>query len=185
MSLNRSSIKITKSYVKDKHPSRYDEWFDTLSKECRELNEWGGLASSWYPATLAVVEPRIEICKLFFGGNIPKGSKAIAHYGAEQAIKGIYKFVIKVGSPEWFLERAHQHLLERLRPCNGHIVKQEKKDVLWRLTNLSDDTGIVGWGLIGFSEFALQTSGCKNIVSSFSPAADGEKHAFDIHLTWE
>jgi hypothetical protein len=136
-------------------------WQAELSPEARALTAGTILASSWYsgPATM---EMRKAIIELFFQGDVA-GVRELGRFSAHQALSGIYKLFVKLGSPGWVVERAGPMFSIHFRPGEMSVVNKENQKITLRLADFPDKSGIMEQVIWGFVEIALQMSGAKEI----------------------
>jgi hypothetical protein len=65
------------------------------------------MAGDWYPLDKAFIEPTQKICSMFNGGN-ERRAWDLGRFSADHALKGIFRIVMRFGSPHFILSRGIQ-----------------------------------------------------------------------------
>src|SRR5512135_992652 len=96
-------------------------WLARLSPEAREVYANPIMASMWYPLIATIAEPTEAICDLFFGGDM-KGAWESGRFSAEEALRGIYKIFVIVGTPQTILKKGATAMAMLYRPSEIQVV---------------------------------------------------------------
>ncbi len=176
LEMKGTAVATQMGYVRDNFgEDGYQQWIEALSPEARTIVEGAVLESNWYEGECAVVELRSKICQVFYKGD-PRGSWELGRYSAERALTGIYKVFLRVGSPNWMIDRGNMVFNRFFRPGLMETVQNEKNLAITQLKDFPESTGLVEMTIAGFIEKGLELSGTKNInvliTKSFSRGDD-------------
>jgi hypothetical protein len=116
------------------------------------------------------------------------GDKTKLRKGSEEVVsnqlKGIYRFFVKLGSPEFVVSRigsVHNSYF------SGIELEKEISDgkFIGRYFGYKADEDVFENIIIGFYKKALEISGAKNIVAKFNVPINEGKEFAQIVVTWE
>lgn len=157
MKIKGTSVKAAPEFVRQHFGTRYDEWFNSLSEPSQKVVE-NVLASNWYPLREAVIEPTEKVCDLFYGGS-EQGAWEVGRSSADQALKGVYKIFVKVGSPGFIISRASTIFSHMLQPGEMTVIESCPKRSVLRM-QLPESDRLLELRIAGWIEQALTISGC-------------------------
>ncbi len=161
MNVKGTALASIPNLVKTNYPERYDEWFKSLSSESQKIMN-RPLVSKWYPVEFAVIEPTQRICDLFYNGN-ERGAWEAGKFSAEYALKGVYKFFVKLGSPGFIIKRASNIFSFYYDDAKMKVVESEKERTVVHVYNLKPVSRILEYRTAGWMEKSLQLSGCEYV----------------------
>jgi hypothetical protein len=162
MEIKGTALISLQEYVRKKHPDRFEEWLNSLPEPSRNIMASSILTNSWYPIQDAIIEPTKKICDLFYNGDI-KGAWEAGRYSAEHALKGIYKIFVKIGSPEFILNKASRILPTYYKLSEMETVITKPKSSILRVTKFSKPSIYLDYRIGGWIEKALEISGCEGL----------------------
>src|SRR4051794_28106977 len=113
----------------------------------------------WYPLGAAFVEPAGKVCDLFYAGS-RQGAVQIGAFSAERALRGIYKFFVKLGSPESLLARASSVFSTYYRPAHMEALTHGRGRAHLEVSNFIGMSPIVEARIEGWVSRSLEISGC-------------------------
>jgi hypothetical protein len=157
MEIKGVSVKAAPEFVRSRFGSRYDEWLDSLSESSRAVVE-NPLTSNWYPVQEAVIEPTKKVCDLFYDGR-EEGAWEVGRTSAENALKGVYKIFVKVGSPGFIISRASRIFTNMLQPGEMKVVESSSSKAVLHM-QLPESDWLLELRMAGWMEQALAVSGC-------------------------
>lgn len=137
-------------------------WLTRLTPEAREVYSNPIMASMWYPLISTIAEPTEAICDLFYGGDV-KGAWESGRFSAEEALKGIYKIFVIVGTPQTILKKGATAMAMLYRPSEIQVVDLTDKQGTLRITKFPKPHRIIDARIGGFVEQSLIICGCKNL----------------------
>jgi hypothetical protein len=89
-------IKPYPTFIKDTFGEEaFNKWLEALPQESQDIYRKPILSSVWYPLKWASEEPMYKTIEMFYGGDVTKAVE-LGRYTADQAFKGVYKFLLKL-----------------------------------------------------------------------------------------
>lgn len=175
---------VPKFIVKRFGKEAYDTWTERLSPEARELYSGSILASVWYPIIPFLAEPTMAICDCFFAGDI-KGAWESGRFSAREALSGIYRMLVVVGSPQTILKKGATAMAQLYRPSAIIFVPGTGNRGILRITTFPEPHRALEARFGGFVEESLIICGCKNpTVVMGLMMSKGESYC-EYHITWD
>lgn len=153
-----------------------------LDEPTRKIFEGEIFASTWYPLDNFARFLEVEIRVLANGREevITRGAEAVN----ERQLQGIYKAFVKVGSPEYVIERIAAVHTTYFQGVSVDVQLPEPRKALIKYTGFEKQHRIMGFAIIGFFNKALELSGAKEAVIYFTtPIEEGKGYA-ELSITW-
>jgi len=148
-------------FIKDRFgEGGVNQWIDALTPEARKVYPASVLVSSWYPLKELLIEPLRKMCGLFYAGDL-KGARESGRFSADYSLKGIYKILVKLGSPESMLDRAGTIMGLYYNPSEIKVVERRKGQGIMQISNFPDMDRALEIRIVGWMERALEISGGK------------------------
>lgn len=147
----------TREYVRTKFGARYDEWVASLSPATRNIVT-GAISSSWYPMDIGMIEPTQKICDLFHGGK-DEGAWDVGRFSADHALKGIYKVFVRLGSPNFIVEKGSGIFSRYYRPSELKVVENDRGGCVLHIVRFEEPSSLVDHRIGGWMERAIEISG--------------------------
>ena len=94
MCVRGTAVLALRGFIKERFPSRYNEWLDSLSPESRRIHRNGIMACSNYLIYDSVTEPTEKICELFYDGDV-RGAWEAGMFSAIYALKSYFKIFFR------------------------------------------------------------------------------------------
>jgi hypothetical protein len=138
----------------------FNQWIDALTPEARKVYQDQVFSSSWYPLKEVFIEPLRKMCSLFYAGDL-KGARESGRFSADYSLKGIYKILVKLGSPESMLDRAGTIMGLYYNPSEIKVVERRKGHGIMQISNFPDMDRALEIRIVGWMERALEISGGK------------------------
>ncbi len=159
-------------------------WMERLSPQAREVFSNPILASVWYPIIPILAEPTVALCDLFFAGDL-KGAWESGRFSAREALSGIYRMFLVIGSPHTILKKGGTAMAQLYRPSAITYVPGEGNRGVLRITTFPEPHPALDARFGGFVEESLVICGCKNpAVSMGLMMSRGESYS-EYHITWD
>lgn len=155
---------------------KFNEWLDVLPPKSREIYGKSILSSSWYELDDAFTEPLIKICDMFYHGD-PREVWQIGRFSADYGLKGVYKILVRLGSPEALAKRAGSVIEKYYNPSVSiECVKAVRKHAVLRVTEFPAWNKHIEYRIGGYMERGIEISGGKKpqveITSSLTKGHD-------------
>lgn len=183
MQIKGTAVASIVPFVQDRFPDRYYEWLQALSPKSRGIFEGMLLASSWYPLHEALIEPTEKICELFYNGR-EQGAWEGGEFSAEYGLKGVLKFFIKAGSPQFIIKRATAIFTSYYNPGKIVVLDTSASHARLQISEFTEHNHLVDCRIAGWMRQALRISGCNAPdVKIEQSAATGADHTI-IACTW-
>lgn len=178
-----SAIKETINQIKSRSgEDALQKILGLLDEETRIICQDEIYSSSWYPLDVFTRFLEVEIRVLADGKEemITRGSEVVI----EKQLRGIYKAFVKLGSPEFVIKRiaaVHATYFQGV-PIEVHL--QGSGKALVRYTGFEKQHRIMGFAIIGFFKKALEISGAKDVVLSFTVPIEEGKTFAELSIAW-
>ncbi len=184
MKIKGSSVQQTIDFVKEKYPSRYEEWLGTLPAETKKIMTGLVMPVLWYPLQEGVIIPTMHIGNLFYNDPI-KGSHEVGRYSAEKALKGIYKVFVRISTPSFMISRASSIFLSYYDNAQIQAVEINSKKTELHFFNFTEDEKFIFHRVAGWVEGALSVLKAKNTKTMVDFYTKEQKFACKITITWD
>lgn len=179
-SVLNDSINAVKNHFGDK---AYATIVGLLTEETRKFFEGTTiLATKWYSLDTFVEFLGTDI-KVTAAGNeqeLIRRSEALI----EQQLKGIYKVFVKLGSPQFVLDRISSIHRTYFRGVDISITFPGTGKAILKYTGFSKKQRLIGFTIIGFYRKALEISGAKNVDAKFTTSIEEDKGYCELMLNW-
>ena len=149
---------ILKKHGKDK----YNRWLDTLSPEARKVYGSPIHKSDWYSLKEMLADPTGKMCELFYNCST-RGAWDCGRYSAEYGLKGLYKVLVKLSSPQVLIKRATSIIRNYYRPTELEIVENDEGRIVVHITKFPDSDEFIENRIAGWMQRAVEITGCKHV----------------------
>jgi hypothetical protein len=153
-----------------------------LDQESQNVLRGEIFSSSWYSLDVFTRFLEVEIRVLANGNEemITRGAEAVN----ERQLRGIYKAFVKVGSPEFVIERLAAVHTTFFQGVSVNVESLGRGKVLIRYTGFETQHRLIGFAIIGFFNKALELSGTKDVAIHFvTPIQDGKEYS-ELSIAW-
>ena len=161
----------------------YKNIVDQLKGETRTLFERSLiLPSNWY--SLDAFTQFLEMyLKVALQGNeqeLIKGSEVVI----ERQLSGMYKWFIKLGSPEFVLNRISAVHRTYFQGVSIEINLPSPGKAILKYKGFAKQHRLIGLIIIGFYRKALEISGAKEVKAEFKSSIEDDRGYFELLLSW-
>lgn len=185
MQVKGVSLISTKEFVKEKFAQEgYEQWVSSLSDESAKTMNSNILASAWYPFINGMLEPTKKICELFYGGS-HRGAEELGAYSADKSLHGIYRFFVKIASPDTLLKRATQLFGSYYNPGVVELVKEGEKTYIMKFSKFDPPSIYIEYRVLGWVKKALEICGAKSIRIIAKKHAENAEDFSELSVSWE
>jgi hypothetical protein len=179
-----TAVRVVSDYVQARYGAPgLQRWTERLSPGARGIFANPVYPNLWYPLDTAFLEPTAKVCELFQAGS-RQGAVQIGRFSAERALRGIYKFLVKLGSPETLLERASSVFATYYRPCRMEAEMKAKKLAHLRITHFPGITGLIEARIEGWAARSLEISGCADVSARITDSLAAGGRFTQFELSW-
>ena len=185
MKIKGSGITALTNFVEDRFgEAALEAWIETLSDNQQPVLR-SAFASSWYDYVEMYLEPMRLMCEHFFSDNTTEGARALGLSAAETQLTGVYRILLKLGSPNMMISAAGKtwimlHSAGKLVP-----VVNEKGNATIRTKDIPEFNSLVAEVTAAWMEKALEMAGGNDARVVFSKKEDADGPYFEFELTWK
>jgi ribosomal protein S17E len=156
MEIKGTAVKSTPEYIKEKYPTRYLEWLQSMPESSRKIFEQFIYATSWYNLIDSVIIPTQKAGDLFFNGNHAEAAHGLGRHSANIALKGIYKIFVRVSSPHYVLSRASSIFSTYYKPSSISVTESKNKRCVLELSKFKYSERLIMHRIAGWIEQTLE-----------------------------
>jgi hypothetical protein len=128
--------------------------------------------------------PLRSICDTFHNRD-PKGAWEVGRFSADFGLSGVYKVMVRLGSPESLARRAAQVLPTYYTPCAMECVEAAPGKAVLRVTDFSEMNVYLENRLGGYMERAVEISGGKEVRSSVNASMTKGSPFTEYSYSWK
>ncbi len=184
MKAKGTAVKSIESFIKEKHSEQYNDWLHALPEASRKLFINGIKTNEWYDVNQAIINPTQKMMELFFRNDI-KGAWENGRYGAEKALKGIYKIYVKATTPYHIIDRAGRAFAAYYSDSDISTQNKQKNSVDFIIEYMPIANDIIEHRIGGWCQKALEISGCKNVQVRIVESLTRKDKRTLYKLSWE
>lgn len=185
MKIKGTAVQSIPEFIKKKHSDRYTEWIEALPLDSQKIFKGIIITSGWYPIQDALIVPLKTISSVFFNNDQELTARTMGRFSADDALSGVYKFFVKMGSARFLIERATSLMKTYFQPCEIQVIYDSSNGCVMQITHFPEPDEIIEWNIAGWIERALEISGCKNTKAIVTQSL-AKKHAMsEVTISWE
>ncbi|MCP4216440.1 MAG: hypothetical protein GY765_17450 [bacterium] len=162
-----------------------ENWLDVISAEAYTV--YGGTidVEDWYPLKTMLIEPMANMAQLFFQWNLKEACLESGRYSADFGSKGMFRSVmLKVSTPEIFLEKAGEVFHEYYRPSEMKLGEYTDGMACLRITKFPEMDKTIEYRMCGWGERALSIAGCKDAQVELTKSLTSFDPYTEFKFTW-
>ena len=185
MKVKGSALATIPEFIREQFGEEsFSGWLEILTPEAREVYEEPILNLRWFDVPTVLIEPMETLCERFYAGD-PRGAWDAGRFSADKALRGIYRMMVKIGSPSWLIERTSRIMGMFYDEGQVDVIEENKKSGTSRLKGVSIVSPMIELRVGGFMERGLEISGAKNLRFDMpSSMTRGDPHT-DYHFAWD
>ena len=161
----------------------YSRWLNSLSPQAQKVYSSPINKSDWYPIKEMMSEPTIKICELFYN-NSKRGAWECGRYGAEYGLKGIYKVLVKLCSPEILIKKGTSILHNYYKPSELEIEEHSKSHVIVQIKQFPEIDKYIEYRIAGWMERAIEICGCKHVSINITKSLTQNDPYTEYKISW-
>ena len=178
-----ATIRETVTQIKTRAGDQaFQKVLSLLDEPTRKIFEGEIFSSTWYPLDNFARFLEVEIRVLANGREevITRGAEAVN----ERQLQGMYKAFVKVGSPEYVIERIAAVHATYFQGVSVDVQLPEPRKALIKYTGFEKQHRIMGFAIIGFFNKALELSGAKDAVIYFTTPIEEDRGYAELSIAW-
>ncbi len=162
----------------------YERWLKYLLPEAKAIYSTPINKSDWYPIRSALIEPTNMICKLFYSKNL-KGAFECGRFSAEYGLKGLYKVLVKLSSPDVLINRASKIMRNYYQPSEIEVVARGKNSSKLRIAVFPEMTECIEQRIAGWMQRAVEISGSSRVDVKIPYSLTKNDPFTEFDITWK
>jgi len=186
MQIKGSAVMSMRDFIKHKYgKDGFDKWVNSLSPEAKNIYINPILSTVWFPARKTLFEPGEKLVEILANGD-KSVTKEAGRYSAEIVLTGIYKLLIKIGSPEFLIKKASSIMTTFYK--EGAAMTAESvgdKKVSTKITEFLDPHYVAENRIMGWTEKAMELSGAKDINIEVAKTMTAGDPYTEFIVTWK
>lgn len=185
MEVKSTTSIVLQEFVKQRFgDDGFKKWLEALSPEAREVYSKKILTNLWQPLTAIYTDPTVQLCNLFYKGD-SRGAYECGVYGADYALKGIYSFFVKVGSPETILKKASSIFQTYFKPSEIKSEILSRNSARLTISNFPEMHVAIEYRIMGYIHKTLEIHGCKNVKDRIIKSILFRQPVSELHFDWD
>ena len=162
----------------------YNQWLDSISPEAKKVYSKPINKSDWFPIKEIMIEPTIKCCELFFN-NSKRGAWKCGRYSAEYGLKGIYKVLVKLSTPQILIKKASSIITSYYKPSDVEVPESGKNYAIVRITDFAEMDKIIEYRIGGWMERATEICGCTNVTVTINSSLTENDPYTEYKVSWK
>ncbi|MBT4484539.1 MAG: hypothetical protein HOC71_12780 [Candidatus Latescibacteria bacterium] len=162
----------------------YNRWLSSLSPEAKKVYSKPINKSDWFPIKDIMIEPTKKCCELFFN-NSKRGAWKCGRYSAEYGLKGIYKVLVKLATPQILIKKASSIITSYYKPSDVEVPESGKNYAIVRITDFADMDKTIEYRIGGWMERATEICGCRNVTVTINSSLTENDPYTEYKVSWK
>ncbi len=185
MEVKGISARSVVQYVKHKYNADYNKWFDALPEASKKIFSDLVKTNEWYSLQFGLTQPMRTVGSVFYNNDWKKAVWEMGRFSAEEALTGIYKIYVKMGSPKHIIERASRIMSAYFNPSEMKVIRSDKNSVVLHITRFDEPDEAIEYNIGGWIERALEISGCSNVSVQIPQSLARRDKVTEFVITFE
>lgn len=161
------------------------KWLDALTPEARAIFENKISSYDWFDLDTVYLDPVEKICELFYNGS-HQGAFDAGWFDADQALGGIYRVFIRMGSVQFIMRRASILFSSYYEGGAMEVAETAKNRGVLRITEFDDTMRKINEQTIaGYISHAIELTGYPKVTVEIGQAISKGDRFTDFIFTWE
>jgi hypothetical protein len=184
MKIKGTAVQSIPYYIKKQHADSYSEWLNALPAASQQIFKGMIITSGWFPISDALTIPLKTTAALFFQNNQEKTARTMGRFSADDALSGVYKFFVRMGSPKFLIERSTSLMKTYFQPCEIQVLYGSQNGCTMQITHFPESDEIIEWNIAGWIERALEVSGCKSASVIVTKSLAKHDNMSELTISW-
>lgn len=185
MDVKGVSVKSVREYIEKNFPGKLDAWSEQLPEQSKKIYTEFIRVNEWYPLSAGLTIPLRAVGTMFFDGNWKEAVWKMGRFSADEALSGIYKIYVKLGSPRHIIDRAGRVMAAYFSNTEIKVTSDLKNQLTMQILRFEEPDEAIEYNIGGWIERALEISGCKNINVSVRKSLARKDSSTEYYVTWE
>lgn len=185
MEVKGRAIKSVQQYVRKKFGQEgFDRWLSAISTEAYIVYSQPIDTDQWYPLKTILIDPTANIAQLFYEWNLKEAAWEFGRYSADFGLKGPYRILVKLGSPQFFVQKSSEFMSAYYRPST---IESESGDgfAIVRITKFPEIDKTMEYRIGGWMQRALEINGCKDVKVDIKKSLTSFEPYTEYKITWD
>ena len=163
--------------------TQYADWLNSLNPEAQKLYSEPLDKTEWYPLKEMLIEPTQKLCEMFYNSDL-KGAFECGKYSAEYGLKGIYKVLVKLSSPEILINRATKIIQNYYEPSEVEVIDLGLDKIIVRITEFAEMEHCIEQRIAGWMTRAVEITGKKLVRTKITKSLVQNEPFSEFEITW-
>lgn len=162
----------------------FERWLRFLTPDAKKVYSNPIIKTEWYPLKEMLVRPTLKICELFYKKNLI-GAFECGRFSAEYGLKGIYKILVRLSSPDVLINRAKKILQNYYQPCEIDVFLQAHNLAILRITEFSEMSPCIEQRIAGWMKRAVEITGVDRVNVKILKSLTKNDQYTEFQITWK
>ncbi|MFC1555611.1 hypothetical protein ACFL67_00865 [candidate division KSB1 bacterium] len=162
----------------------FRKWFSRLNPEAQKIYSQPINKTEWFPLAEALIEPTMMLCKLFYNGNL-KGAYECGVFSAEYGLKGVYKILVKMSSPQILIKKAGKIFANYYEGTDLQVFEVDKKHIIIRVMDFPEMDACIEQRVAGWMHRAVEITGSKRVNVKLNMSRAKNDPFTEYAVTWQ
>ncbi|MFC1725444.1 hypothetical protein ACFL4T_07435 [candidate division KSB1 bacterium] len=163
--------------------TQFVDWLDSLTPEAKKVYNEPVDKSEWYPLKQMLIEPTQKLCEMFYNNDL-RGAFECGKYSAEYGLKGIYKVLVKLSSPEILINRATKIIQNYYEPSEVEVMELGLSKIIVRITEFSEMEHCIEQRIAGWMARAIEITGKKLVRVKVTKSLVQNDPFSEFEISW-
>jgi hypothetical protein len=185
MEIKGLSVKSIPEFVQKNYPSQYMEWLNALPEQSQQIFRGFIKVNEWYPINYGLTIPFRTVGKVLFNDDWKKAVWTMGRFSANEALTGIYKLYVQLGSTKHIIDRASRVMSAYFSNSEIKVVAFTKNHLTVHITKFDEPDEAIEYNIGGWIERALEISGCKKVSVQITKSLARKDAVTELQVNWE
>lgn len=163
----------------------YEKFLDAITAEAHSVFILPIKLNEWYPLKETLIQPCANIAQLFYSWDLQKAAWELGRFSADFGIKNVYKLAIKIGSTDFFLNKASEFMGSYYRPATITIGEINDNYADFRITEFPEIDKTVEYRIGGWMQRTMEINGCKSVNVDITKSLTEGNSCTELRITWQ
>jgi hypothetical protein len=163
----------------------FGQWMAKISSEARELYLDKIDSNEWYSMKGMLLEPFANVAQLFYQWDVKNAAWEFGRASADIRFSGLAKIVMKIPTPQYFLNKGFEYLKDYYDPCRIEVIEHGERKCVLRLLEFPEPSSTVEYRICGWSQRGLEICGCKDVQVDLTKSLVNLDPYTEFVITWK